>query len=124
MTHTRPLSLLAGIFAVLAAATPARAADLPPDLPLVPADAAGFVRDERKDIALRVIDNQTFLICPPAVAARAAAPPRRDGALAPALDMAAGGSKALVLAVNATALPPQVLAEIPPPLRSLAQVRL
>src|SRR5438270_10337808 len=43
MTHPRPLSLLAGVLAVLAAAAPARAADLPPDLALVPADAAGFV---------------------------------------------------------------------------------
>src|SRR4051794_15646554 len=44
MTHTRPFLLLAGVLAVLAAAaTPARAADLPPDLALVPTEAAGFV---------------------------------------------------------------------------------
>jgi len=85
---------------------------------------ARFVRDEQKDVALRVIDNQTFLVCPPKIALRATVMSRGDGPLAPALARAAAGGHVLVAAANAAAIPPQALAQLPPPVAPLAQAKL
>jgi hypothetical protein len=88
------------------------------------AGSATFIRDEAKDVALRVIDNQTLLVCPPKNLAAAAAAPARSGPLAPALARAADGRCVVVAGLNAAALPPRAFADVPPPLRPLATARL
>jgi hypothetical protein len=85
---------------------------------------ARFIRDDQKDVALRVIDNQTFLVCPPRIALRATVMSKGDGPLAPALARAAAGSHVLVAAANAAAIPPQELAQLPPQIAPLAQAKL
>lgn len=85
---------------------------------------ARFVRDEQKDMALRIIDNQTFLVCPPRIALRATVMSRGDGPLAPALARAAAGSHVLVAAANADAIPPQVLGPVPPEIAPLVRAKL
>src|SRR5262249_1213785 len=85
---------------------------------------ARFVRDEKKDVAVQVIDNQTFLVCPPQVAERAAAAPKREGPLAPALARASAGSHVLVAGLNAAAIPAPALGQVPPQLAPLAQARM
>jgi hypothetical protein len=90
----------------------------------VKAGGATFVSDRAKDIALRVLDNQTLLICPPPKLAAVAARPARTGPLSTALTRAADGRYAVVGGVNVAALPPRVFADVPPPLRPLAEARL
>jgi hypothetical protein len=85
---------------------------------------ARFVRDEQKDVALRVVDNQTFLVCPPRIALRATVMSKGDGPLAPALARAAAGGHVLVASANAAAIPPQALAQVPPQIAPLAQAKL
>jgi Protein of unknown function (DUF1559) len=83
-----------------------------------------FIRDEAKDVALRVIDTQTFLICPPKNLAAVAAAPARAGLLARALARAAEGRSVLVGSVNLTALAPHLFVDVPPMVRPLAEARL
>jgi prepilin-type processing-associated H-X9-DG protein len=85
---------------------------------------ARFIRDEQKDVALRLVDNQTFLVCPPKIALRATVMSKADGPLTPALARAAAGSHVLVAAGNAAAIPPQAFAQVPPMFAPLAQAKL
>ncbi len=75
--------------------------------------------------ALRFVDQRTFAVGSPETIRRlAGSPATGDGPLAAALALAASGGKPLVAAVNAGVVPPQAIAQLPPPLQPLAQVKL
>ncbi len=88
------------------------------------AGGATFTIDRAKDLAVRVIDRQTFLLCPPERVAAVAAAPARAGTLAQSVARAAEGRAVLTAAMNLTLLPPQTFAGVPPAVRPLTLARL
>ncbi|HEY8503525.1 MAG TPA: DUF1559 domain-containing protein, partial [Gemmataceae bacterium] len=76
-----------------------------------------------RDTALHFADDRTLLFGPrEGVEPFLQKPRSSEGPLAPAVELAR--SKPVVLAVNAAALPPQVLRDVPPPFRPLLKAKL
>src|SRR5207253_880777 len=85
-------------------------------------DTGAFV-DGNISMALFVVDRHTFVIsAPESVRAFLSRPKTANGPMAAVTETAA--SKQLTIAVNASALPPEAMQQIPPPFQPIAQATL
>ena len=83
-----------------------------------------FQADEDFDLAIHVLDDRTFAVATVSVMRRyLETPPTKENLLAPALQQAAGRHH-LVIGLNASLLPNEAVAELPPPLQPLGRTKM